>query len=180
MTPRPGAKANPTDPKTWDTAWRIHAVQMDWTNSVDAKASFAFAIESAAIATAVGLSTSDRLFSALPGFTPLLYWSGLVLLMVGAGFAAAVVTPRLRGRLSQAESSTNFIYFGHVRNWNASELESALRANDLLPQLARQITVMASIAWKKHLRVQWSLWSATLGGLSLIVCGLISSFWSAN
>ena len=180
MSRRPRSEATPSDPSALDTAWRIHAAQTDWTGKVDAKASFAFALESAAIATIVALSAKDRLFSALPGFTPWLYWSGLLLLIVGAGLAVTVVAPRLRGRRSKLESATNFIYFGHARNWQASDLEAALRTKDMLPQLSRQITAMASIAWKKHVRVQWSLWSATLGGLSLVVCGLTSSFWPAT
>ncbi|MDF0513456.1 DUF5706 domain-containing protein [Agromyces sp. H3Y2-19a] len=180
MRPRRPSEAPSQNPNPIDTAWRIHAAQTEWTGKVDAKASFAFALESAAIATVVALSAKHRLFSALPGHTPWLYWSGLMLLVVGAGLAVMVVAPRLRGRKTKSESATNFIYFGHARNWKAIDLEASLRTTDMLPQLSRQITAMAKISWKKHVRVQWSLWSATLGGLLLVACGLIASFWPTN
>ncbi|KQP01418.1 Pycsar system effector family protein [Leifsonia sp. Leaf264] len=179
MKRRTSEEAASTNPNAIDTAWRIHAAQTEWTGKVDAKASFAFALESAAIATVVALSAKDRLFSALPGLTPWLYWPGLLLLLVGAGLAVTVVAPRLRGRTARSESASNYIYFGHARNWKATDLEAALRTTDILPQLSRQITAMAKISWKKHVRVQWSLWSATLGGLALVACGLIASFWPA-
>lgn len=179
MNRRRQSESPSTNPNAIDTAWRIHAAQTEWTGKVDAKASFAFALESAAIATVVALSAKDRLFSALPGLTPWLYWSGLLIMVVGAGLAVTVVAPRLRGRKAKAESATNFIYFGHARHWNPSDLECALRTSDMLPQLSRQISAMAKISWKKHVRVQWSFWLATLGGLLLAACGLMASFWPA-
>ncbi|WP_404433898.1 DUF5706 domain-containing protein [Microbacterium lacus] len=155
-----------------DTAWRIHQAQVDWTGKVDAKATFAFAIESAAIATVVALTATDRLYSSLVGIWQAVYYLGLVSLMVAAGFAALVVIPRLRSKHLQKESDDNFVYFGHARLWNASDLELALVSRDILPQLSRQIVGMAQIAWTKHVRVQWSFRLAALGGVALVLCGL--------
>jgi hypothetical protein len=157
-----------------DAAWRIHQAQADWTGKVDAKASFAFAIESAAIATVVALTAKDRVFSGLDQWWLVgLYAGGLVLMLAAAGLAALVVVPRLRSKAAAREASSNFIYFGHVRSWSPEKLEAALRQGEILPQLSRQIIHMAEIAWRKHLRVQWSFGLAVAAGLCLVTCGLL-------
>lgn len=164
----------PDNSKAIDTAWRIHAAQVDWTGKVDAKAAFAFAIESAALATVIGLSATGRMFSEFGNcFLSTLYYAGLFGLLVSIAFAALVVFPRLRGRHTKAESANNFIYFGHARHWDASVLKTALAEVDLLDQLSRQIVVMATIAWTKHRRVQWSVSSAVAAAVLLVICGIL-------
>lgn len=164
--PRPSS-----DAAAIDTAWRIHQAQVEWTGKVDAKATFAFAIESAALATVVALTTNGRLFSDLEKYWLILYWVGLISLLISASFAALVVIPRLRSKHLAKESQTNFIYFGHARLWDVKELESALKDTAVLPQLSLQIVRMADISWTKHVRVQWSFCLAALGGIALVVCG---------
>lgn len=166
--------ASGEDPRALDTAWRVHQAQVDWTGRVDAKAAFAFTIESAAIATTVALTAKDRLFSSLGHWwTASLYVLGLGALLVAAGFAAGVVIPRLRRAKADVEARDNFIYFGHARLWEPDALETALRERAVLPQLSRQIVVMARIAWTKHLRVQWSFSLAIAGSICLVACGLL-------
>ncbi len=158
-----------------ETAWRIHGAQADWTAKVDAKAAFAFTLESAAIATVVALATDGRLYSGLDAWWLVVgYVAGLVLLLGAAGLAALVVVPRLRSRNLAKEARSNFIYFGHVRHWNPEELTAALRTHDMLPQLSRQIVNMAEIAWGKHVKVEWSFRLAIVGGLLLLVVGLLN------
>lgn len=159
-----------------ETAWKIHQAQGDWTNRVDAKAAFAFTIESAALATAVTLTSGDNLFSTLTNPCALvLFLLGIGLLILGAVLAALVVIPRLREKDSADEASDNFIYFGHARSWEENQLNAALLTHDILPQLSRQIVVMAKIAWVKHQRVKWSFISALVGILFLVLAGLIIS-----
>lgn len=170
-----GARATGAGHDPLDTAWRIHQAQADWTAKVDAKATFAFAIESAAIATVVALTPNGRLFSDLDAWWLFAgYVLGLLLLMIAAGLSALVVIPRLRSRPSLKEAASNFIYFGHVRHWTSTHLEAALRAQDPLPQLSRQIVNMAEIAWTKHVRVQWSFRFAIVGGSMLVATGLLN------
>lgn len=160
-----------------EQAWKIHQAQADWTGKVDAKASFSFAIESAAIATTVILSSDQRLFSDRPsGIVDVLYWFGLLALLAGALFAIAVVIPRLKSESAFKASKNNYVYFGHVRHWHASELAEALRTKDILPVLTQQIVVMGDIAWQKHRWVQISMWCGAGGGFLLCLCGLIISF----
>jgi hypothetical protein len=157
-----------------DTAWRTHQAQADWTGKVDAKASFAFAIESAAIATVVALTAKDRLYSDLDTWWLLaMYAAGLAFLLGAAALAVMVVIPRLRGSKTFVESKDNFIYFGHARHWSPAALEDALRKRDILPMLSNQIVQMAKIAWVKHLRVRWSFRLASAGGVLLVGCGIM-------
>lgn len=159
-----------------ETAWKIHQAQGEWTNRVDAKAAFAFTIESAALATAVTLTAQDRLFSNISNLWILtIFISGIILLMVGAALAAMVVIPRLREKDSSRESAENFIYFGHARFWSPDRLEEALLHSNILPQIARQITVMSQISWIKHRRVKWSFVCALLGIALLVGVGLALS-----
>ena len=142
-----------------DSAWRIHAAQVDWTSRVDTKASFAFGIESAALGLTVALSASGRTYAAVDGPADrALYWAGLACLLFGALFSLLVVIPRLRHRVAQSEAGSNYIYFGHVRHWDAAALAERLSGeDDLLEVITRQCVVMAEIAWRKHRLVQLSM-----------------------
>lgn len=160
-----------------EQAWKIHQAQAEWTGRVDAKASFAFTIESAAIATTVALSDGDRLFSNRSGnFVEVMYWGGLFALLAGAFFAVAVVMPRLRSDVARKAAKNNFIYFGHVRHWDSVELAAALQDSDILAVLTRQIVVMGDIAWKKHRWVQISMVCGAIGGSLIGICGIVLSF----
>ena len=122
----------------------------------------------------MALTSDGRLFASLDKWWLVsLYAVGLGALLVAAGFSAAVVVPRLRTTKAGPEARHNFIYFGHARLWEPSDLERALTERPILPQLSRQIVVMARIAWTKHLRVQWSFSLAVVGSACLVACGLL-------
>lgn len=73
----------PSTPESHETAWRIHAAIGEWTARVDAKASFALTLESAALAGIVALSDDGHLFGDLHGWgarAPV--WTGAVLILV--------------------------------------------------------------------------------------------------
>lgn len=65
-----------------DTAWKIHAAIVDWTGKVDTKASFALALESAAIAAIVSLTASGRKLSGLSGWPRATLWIGIGCLLL--------------------------------------------------------------------------------------------------
>jgi hypothetical protein len=157
-----------------DTAWRIHAAQVDWTGKVDAKASFALTIESAVLAGAVALSKSNDRFSNLQGSFPLLtFWTGVALLVTAVVLAVLVVTPRTRDKNIPTEWPNNFIYFGHLQHWTPEALESALRVADPLPMLSRQLVAMGRIACTKHTLVKWSMRAAVPGAFLIVIAGII-------
>jgi Family of unknown function (DUF5706) len=160
-----------TDPDPVHTAWRIHAAIADWTGRVDAKASFALTIESALLAGIIAMSASDRRLSNLSGFVEYAFFSvGVALLVVGVLMAAWVVRPRLRWRKLEAEATSNFIYFGHLRHWTPDRLAETLRTDDPLPVIARQVINMSHIAWAKHRLVQHSL-ACAVGGIVCVTIG---------
>lgn len=165
--------------ETLDNAWRIHDAQVDWTGKVDAKATFAFGLQSAAVATLVAFAAADRLFSGLRGWWLLPSGVGVLLVVVGALLAAMVVMPRLRARGLKGESDEDHIYFGHLQHLDSTEIERRLRRRDIIPVLSRQIGRMSRITWKKHLRVMWSIRFGTAGGLVLAVCG-VADWWITN
>lgn len=160
-----------------ETAWRIHGAISDWTGKVDAKASFAFALESAGIATAVALADDNKVFSKLEGpLQEVLYWGGLLTLAVAAVFSVWVVIPRLRMRKVKEEYPNNFIYFGHLKFWNSTRLPTTIKQKDLLPVLTHQMVEMSKITWKKHIAVIWSIYLALAGGAALVACATLIRF----
>lgn len=163
--------------KAIETAWRIHGALSDWTGKVDAKASFAFALESAGVATAVALGDENRLYSMLEGpWQEVLYYGGMLALTIAAVFSVVVVIPRLRMRKLKQEWPSNFIYFGHLKYWEHKNLPATIKDKDLLPVLTHQMVKMSKIAWDKHVAVLVSMILALLGGAALVVCAAFIRF----
>ncbi|MGQ4732580.1 Pycsar system effector family protein [Streptomyces sp. Ju416(a)] len=157
-----------------ETAWRIHGAIGEWTARVDAKASFALTLESAATAGIIALSADDQMFADLHGWgvrAPL--WLGTMLILAGGIFATLVVVPRLRAPHELAtEAPSHFIYFGHLRHREPAELATALQQADVLPVLSQQLIKMSDIAWRKHRHVQWSFACFGLGALIVFIAGV--------
>ncbi|WP_291380306.1 Pycsar system effector family protein [Demequina sp.] len=105
------------------------------------------------------------------------YWllgAGSLFVALGLVVAASVVAPRLRSKHLDDETDRNFIFFGHARRWEPEALAHEIRRGDLTDQVARQIVVMADIAWTKHRRVGLSIWLAPVGGVLLAAAVLAS------
>ncbi|MFC4613080.1 Pycsar system effector family protein [Streptomyces maoxianensis] len=158
-----------------ETAWRVHTEIGSWTSRVDAKASFALTLESAAAAGIIALSGDNHVFAHLYGWgARSLLWLGTALILAGGIFAMLVVVPRLRVSKVQAEASDNFIYFGHLMHREANELTTALKQADVLPVLSRQLIVMSQIAWRKHRHVQLSFLLFGLGAALVFLAGIFA------
>jgi len=153
-----------------ENAWKIHDAQLDWTAKADAKAAFAFGVDSAAIAAIVVLISTDKVFHHVLSVWPgLLFILGVIGLVSGSIASAIGVAPRLKRKDALSKAATNHIYFGHARHWKPEDLEvSLLEDENLLPQLTRNIVVSADISWKKHVAVSWSLWLTMAAGVLLI------------
>ena len=157
-----------TDPV--DTAWRIHAALVDWTGKVDTKASFALTLESAVIAGVIALSAPDRRLGSLaPGAALGWYRFGVVMLIIAAVLATLGVIPRTRWRHVAAEADADFVYFGHLKEWQPDLLAEALQTRDVLPVLTRQHVRMSKIAFQKHVLVQLSLTGALVAAAALLI-----------
>jgi len=157
-----------------DTAWRIHASIVDWTGKVDAKASFALAIESAALAAIVTLTGSGRRLDGLSGCGVGFFWTGVAILLIGVLSVVTVVAPRLRSTKMPSEWQNNYVYFGHLRHWDPEDLQKVFEEEDPLPVVTRNIVIMSKIAWMKHRRLQVSMWLATLGAALVGVAAVLN------
>ncbi|GAB7188958.1 hypothetical protein ATKI12_8789 [Kitasatospora sp. Ki12] len=157
-----------TDADAVETAWKIHAAVADWTGKVDAKASFALTLETAVL-VAIGalLNAGDRLRHLSGFWANLFFWPGAACIGIAALYAIAVVSPNIRKRAMPTEAAENFVFFGHLKQWNTDDLAEALRTKDPLPVLTRQLVVMSQIAWTKHVRVRLSFNWAVAGSALL-------------
>jgi hypothetical protein len=160
-------------PEAVSTAWHILGVQMDWSGKVDAKASFALAIESAVLAGLLALSqTSHRLIIFEGTAAKASYGLAVGFLIAGAAAAVSVVFPRLWRTRVNPDWRHSYIYFGDLRRWQPADLEKELREGDILDALARQLISMSVVTWGKHIRVGVSLGFASLGAIATLVAFL--------
>lgn len=159
-----------------DLAWKIHGNLSDWTARVDNKASILLALQAASLALVVGLAGTGRGLGAGCDFARWSLGVGVLLLCAAAVLAALAVLPQLRRRHLSQESKRNFIYFGHLRNWKPDALAEAMSDDpDILDQLSHQIVIMAKIAWRKHVWLQWSLY-AMIAALVFVAPFFVVSF----
>lgn len=171
LTPRTAPIA-PDESRALDAAWRVHDKVASATVAVDAKASFLFAVQSAAIVVVLTLSDEGWVLARVE--TPLEQWlrgGGVGLLLAGAALSAIVVVPRIRAwatRRRAGEWRTGIVYFGHLRHWDPAALEDAFRDHRLLlPTLAHQLVRMSQIAWLKHVLASVSMY-VTFAGLAAV------------
>jgi hypothetical protein len=158
-------------------AWRVHGALDAWTGKVDTKASISLAIESATVGFVLTLAKHGERLNDLHGLADVLAKVGLACLLVAIGFAVRVVMPQLDRKNSKDPVvwNKNTIYFGHLRHWEVDDLTRKLAHHtDEERQLARQLKIMSEIAWKKHARLQWSLWFLLGGGMLLGLALLVS------
>lgn len=161
-------------PKSIDTAWKTHTMLHEWTAKVDTKASIVLTLEVALVALFVGLTDRGKLlenaFGSIVGAVAGAVGLGFLLLSVA--LAGWVVFPRLARSASSRDWKSNTLYFGHLRNWEPDALAEELRrASDdqRLGQLAAQLVAMAQVCWRKHAVLQYSMLSAGVGFVLLVV-----------
>ncbi|WP_306337683.1 Pycsar system effector family protein [Streptomyces sp. KL118A] len=158
-----------TDPV--ETAWRIHAVLIDWTGKVDAKAGFALALESAV--AVIAFSGSDHSPTDLDGVLPMvLFWLGAAVLGLSAIASMSVISPRL-GRRAGPPRENHFLYFGDLRHWAPERLTEKLSQTSPLDALTHQLVIMSQILWIKSRRVQQSLALAIVGWTFVVLAWLL-------
>jgi Family of unknown function (DUF5706) len=152
-------------------AWRVHEAQQAWTASVDIKASIVLVVEGA-IAAAAGrsLMVSGGVLHGAHGLHLAIAITAVTLLSCSVGAALWVVFPRLERRGSGATTNPGLIYFGHLRDRSVDEIDAALAGLDQdeeRHELARQLQVTASVAWRKHFWLQASLILLAIGVVAL-------------
>ena len=149
-------------------AWKVHDALDSWTAKVDTKASIVLAIEAALAGFVITLSDKGGRLSALHGYRVNLDRFGLGLLALSVLWSLAVVWPQLGRCEAKRNWSSNMIYFGHLRRWDADKLGAVLaEGTPTLPQLARQLVTMSKINWRKHAWLQYSLFCLVVGSAML-------------
>jgi hypothetical protein len=158
--------AGVSDEEAARTAWHLHVALMEWTRSVDTKASFVLALETAVLGGVAALAGSDRALDRISGPVPVVCL-GLGGALVAAATLAAIlaVIPRHAGDgTDPSPGEEEFIFYGHLRHWSPERLERRLAETGPLPALSRELVTMSAIVWTKHRRVQQSLGLVAAGG----------------
>jgi len=162
-----------SDERAIETAWHIHGHLNDLTSKIDAKASFALALESGALGGVVALSGSGHRLGQLVGWpAQVLFWAGVTVLGLGALAAVLVVLPR-GGDGRDRTAPRGWIYYGDLRHWTPEELTVRLSNGDALPALSRQLVALSRIAWIKDRGVRHSLSLACLGGVLIALADVV-------
>jgi hypothetical protein len=157
-----------------DFGWRVHDALGDWTGRVDVKASIVLSLEVAVFGFVVAMARPGGPWSLPVGSASGLFGAGVGVLLIAALLAAAVVFPQLRGRQAKAEWRTNYVYFGHLRRWDPTELATTIGQVDdevELTLIGRQLVRMSEIAWRKHIWLQWSMGAVVVAGILLALAG---------
>ncbi len=172
MRPRPSTREyrRHEESAPAEFAWRVHAALEGWIAKVDVKASVLLAFQSAFIFAAtsreVVMVTTDRrsLLAAA---------AGIAMLVTAMALAATAILPALgSSRQHRADYANEWIYFGHVRLWESTELAarlSRLSELDEVLALSAQLVRMSRLNWRKHRLLQASVLLTLLAMLAMMV-----------
>jgi hypothetical protein len=163
-------------PAGLEFGWRVHLAIQDWTKTADQKASTILVLSAALATLAV-----HEVFDIHGGLHDASGTKLLLVRIMAASFtlstllATSVVLPRLRRRTARREADRGLVYFGHLRHRSAAEIERHLRELDddeAIGQLARQLKATSVIAWRKHARLQATLFALTVAAASFAIARL--------
>jgi hypothetical protein len=79
--------------------------------------------------------------------------------------------------VSRRQSQKEFTFYSGLRWWDPAELRSRLvqlGTSGQLDALTEQLVIMSRVAWRKHLRLQWSIIIAMLGLAALLAAYVLN------
>jgi hypothetical protein len=148
-------------------AWHVHTAQEAWTGRVDGKAATFLVLEAAILSAMTGGQLTGHLLAGLPAWRGSVVIAGFVISAVSVLVAVSATIPLLgRAKNLRATHDQNFIYFGHLRYWSATQLEARLHGltrDDELHQLALQLIALSKRNWAKHRNLRWAMLLGSLG-----------------
>ena len=156
-------------------AWRVHGAQTSWANNADVKASILLALEGGALYAIIAALGDGGLLARLGRPYPVANAIGTAALLLAILTAALAIFPRLAPRDKDRDYHRQFIYFGNLRRWDATELSrhiAGLTEGDALDVLSRQLTEMSRHNWVKHRWVQISLILSLAGILTIAISAM--------
>lgn len=152
-------------------AWKVHAAQEQWATRADTKAAVVFTVEGVVVAAVVAAFTNSTFSGSVFGWQLLMVGLGTLSSAVAVVIAFLVVIPQLGGR-RQMSQEPHFIYFGHLRSWEATGLAErliALSDPEQIAQLSAQLTRLGVGNWRKYQLLRAAVIAALLGSLLLVV-----------
>jgi hypothetical protein len=140
-------------------AWRVHTALESGTAKVDMKASILLAFQGGGF---IFVTTSrEEIVSTTSRLPALFVAAGILLLVSAMGCAATAILPALGSARGHRENYVNeWIYFGHVRLWEAADLAARLgrlTERDEVAALCAQLVRMSRLNWRKHRLLQSSV-----------------------
>jgi len=157
-------------------AWQVHGALEAWGARVDVKVSILLAYQGGGFV--LGVTSMDSVRSVAGPWSLVLAAAQCALLLAMCVGAAAMVPVLGSARRLRRERRRNWIYFGHVRTWNAPDLARRLAdmtAEDEIAMLCQQLVALSRINWRKHRLLQVSVILALIAmaiGTSAIVAAL--------
>lgn len=155
-----------------DFLWRTHEYTNEWARFADQKASVVIVVSSGLIGVYQTRGIFERMIRAGPvAWSPVLWLAalGMGLLVLGIGFAAWSIRPRLR-----AVARPGFVYWGGVvahgtaaRYWDAIR---AQQADDLAAYMSEHLFALSAICTEKYLWVNRGVLAAMVGA---VVSGIV-------
>jgi hypothetical protein len=159
-------------------AWQVHQAQEALTSKVDTKGSILLALEGGALFAALSASGKDGALAQLDGWRHAAEIAGLTALILSMVAASVAVFPMLGSvRRQHAQHRTHVVYFGHLRHWEAADLQRRLRElrpEEQLESLADQLVQMGKLNWAKYRLIQASLVLALLGVLAVSAAAFLA------
>ena len=150
--------------------WRVHDNAQGWVAQVDIKASATLAIEAVILGLAVALVSDPDSLQRMTIAARWVIGGGILALLASVVLSVLVLLPSTKSRESTTESR-GYLYFGHLRQWAESDLTNTLTKNDVEDiGLASQSIEMSKIAWRKHVRLRWSLYFLITG---IVIIGVV-------
>lgn len=162
-------------PASVEFAWRVHATLEGWLAKLDAKASILLAFQGGAfifITTSWGVVTDDLRPVVLAVI-------GLTMLAIAMALAGTAILPVVGStRRHRASRTHEWIYFGHLRLWEPTELAGRLHQLsevDEVRALSAQLVRISRISWRKHRLLQASVTLTLLAMLAMMVAMMLQA-----
>ena len=151
------AAASTSSGRRNELGWRVHDNAQGWVAQVDIKASATLAIEAVILGLAVALVSDPDSLQRMTIAARWVIGGGILALLASVVLSVLVLLPSTKSRESTTESR------GYLTN--------TLTKNDVEDiGLASQIIEMSKIAWRKHVRLRWSLYFLITG---IVIIGVV-------
>lgn len=154
-----------------DFGWRVHHAQESWANKADVKASIVLALEGGAVFAAISANSAGGILSTLDHWQHIAALTGTALLFLAIMAGVVSVYPRLPRHISNEDTKHLYmIYFGHIGQWEPSDLTASLKnltLDEELDALGKQLVEISRSNYSKLRWLQLSLILASLGMLTI-------------